>query len=139
MNPYLSMTFRTFTIWIMAAVLNGLLCGIYMSFLGIEADKITFVLVCGLCSLVFSVPGFFVFWITMLITISRNIGERKLFRAALSVGMILATATAIIAYRLYNSVSLISWFVFPLFIVISATASIMMHFNLFKKIKLKDH
>ena len=134
MNPYVSITFRTFTIWIMTAVFNGLLCGIYMCLYGRESEPIPVIFFCGLLSLFFSIPGFFIFWLVMLISISRYIYGRALFRAALSTCLILATATAVISYRLYKSVSSTSCFVFPLFIIFSAIASIMIHFNLFKKI-----
>jgi hypothetical protein len=135
MNPYVIITFRTFTIWIMAAAINGFFCGIYMSFFGRESETIPLIFFCGALSLFFSVPGFFIFWIVMLISISKYIYERALFRAALSVGLILAASTAVISSGLYSSVSSTSWFVFPLFIIVSTIASIMMHFNLFKKIK----
>lgn len=135
MNPYLSITFRTFTIWVMASVINAFLSGIYLDICGNEHLPIPYLIFfCGIVSLFFSVPGFFVFWIIMLIAISRYIYGRALFRAALSAGLLLATVTAVISSGLFKSASSTASFVLPLFIILSAITSIMMHFNLFKKI-----
>lgn len=137
MNPYLSITYRTFTIWIMASVINGMLSGSLLTIAGNGSDRlIPMTFLAGLCSLLFSIPGFFVFWMVMLEMLRRNIMGRSLFRAALSTAIILAIATGIISSGLFRSVSgdKLSY-LFPVSIVISAIASIMMHFRMFKKIQ----
>ncbi len=132
MNPYVSITCRTITIWIMAAVINGLLCGIYIGVSGHENDPIPLLIFfAGLCSLFFGAPGFFVFWITMLVMISRKLSGRSLFRAALSTGIILASGTAFFSIEMFSHSERLA---ISLFIILSAITSIMMHFNLFKKI-----
>lgn len=132
MNPYLSITFRTFTIWIMAAVINGLLCGIYLSISGYMNDPVpVMIFLSGILSLFFAIPGFFIFWIIMLILINNNFYGRSLFRAALSTGIILSCCTIYFSFNLFRGSE---GFAISLFIILSAITSIMMHFNLFKKI-----
>lgn len=136
MNPYLSITFRTFTIWVMAAVLNGSLSGIYLAIIEEQPDQVIAIgFICGLCSLFFSIPGFFVFWIVMLIAINAYKYQRALFRMALSAGMIIALLTGTVSIHFFKAFYSGEWFLFPLFILLSAISSIMMHFNLFKKSK----
>lgn len=135
MNPYISITLRTFTICIMSSVINGFLCGIYLGIYGNEPEPIpSLIFFCGVFSLFFSVPGFFFFWIAMLIAIRRYIYGRALFRVALSAGLILAAATGGICFRFFSYLSPNGQYVFPVFIILSAITSIMMHFRLFKKI-----
>lgn len=140
MNPYLSITFRTFTIWIMAAVINGLLCGICMSVSDTAYEPVITIIFCGIFSLFFSIPGFFIFWIVMLIAIGRYTYGRALFRVGLSAGLVLSAATAVMCVQFFIYLSPNIQYVIPVFIIFSAITSIMMHFNLFKKIGIeKQH
>lgn len=132
MNPYVNITARTFTVWLMASTINGLLCGLYFGIFGVENDPlIGSIFLMGIGSLFFSIPGSFIFWLTMLLLIRRKIYGRSLFRAALSTGLVLASATAVLYFSLtggYKNLSI------SLFTILSALTSIMLHFNLFKKI-----
>lgn len=138
MSPYIKITGRTFTMWLLASLINGLLCAIYLSminhtYLQVASDIIFIFFV----SLFFSVPGFFTLWIILLILISKYIVERALFRAALRAGMILSAATALCAFKMLSS----EFYYYPvvpaLCINMSAITSILLHFKHFKKIKLK--
>jgi hypothetical protein len=132
MNPYISISMRIFTIWIMAAVINGLLCGIYLGIPERSIDSACgWVFLSGLLSLFFSIPGFFIFWIVMFAAINRRLYDRALFRAALATGIILS---AISAFSLNTMFARSDRLPISFFIIISATASIMMHFNCFKEI-----
>lgn len=135
MNPYLSITIRTFTIWIMTAIINGVLCGTYLIVSAVEPEP--FLLIIFFATLFFSIPGFFIFWIVMLIAISRNIYGRALFRTALSTALLLSAATGVVGSGLSSIFTLLERCLFPVFIIISSIAGIMMHFNLFKKIEIQ--
>lgn len=136
MNPYVSITCRTFTIWIMASIINGLLCGIYFAICdGEYAPVLLGIVSAGVCSLFFSVPGIFIFWVIMLLMIGRKLHGRALFRAALSTGMLLASATA---FLFAGMVSRYQVPVISSFIILSAITSIMMHFTRFKKMRATE-
>ncbi len=134
MNPYLKITGRTFTIWLLACLINGLLCGVYFSvcqdiyFGAAESILLAFIL-----SLFFSTPGFFVFWIVLLLKISTYTTQRALFRSALITGFILALTTAIFCVKLISS-EFDNYLLIPASIVLSTLSSIMLHFRYFKKI-----
>ena len=131
MNQYVRISLSTFTIWIMASLINGLLCGIYLSLSGNESDSVfAMVFISIICSLFFSAPGFFVFWIIMLMSINKKLYGRSLFRAALSAAIILSGCTA---FFTFNLLGFLKGPAISLFIILSAITSIMMHFNGFKK------
>lgn len=132
MNPYVSITFRTFTIWIMSSAINCILCGVYLGIIGFENESFgSWMFVVLIASLFFSIPGFFIFWITMLILIYKKIYARDLFRAGLNTIIILSAATAYLSTPVFNQAGQL-WI--SILIILSAIISIMMHFNLFKKI-----
>lgn len=132
MNPYLNISFRTFTIWIMSALINGILCGIYFPLSHSESDPIVeMICISVFCSLVFAAPGFFLFWIAMLIMVSKQFYERRLFRAALSTGIILSLCIAFFTFKLFKRSEGPA---ISIFIILSAIMSIMLHFKAFKKI-----
>ena len=136
MSIYLKLTGRTFTIWLLTAFLNGLLAGIAISIIGQEYDQVAGnCILAAILSLVFSIPGFFIFWIVLLFRAARHDRERELFRAALSAGFILSAATAACAYGLLSSVIKNDAYVLILTIILSSLISIMIHFKTFKNLK----
>ena len=136
MSIYLKLTGRTFTIWLLTAFLNGLLAGLAISIIGQEYNQVAEnCILAGILSLVFSVPGFFIFWVVLLFRAARHDRERELFRAALSAGFILSAATAACAYDLLFSVVKNDAYVLMLTIVLSSLISIMIHFKIFKNLK----
>jgi hypothetical protein len=136
MSAYLKLTLRTFTIWILTSLINGLLCGAYVSITIRNHEDFLFNTICSLfISLLFSAPGFFIFWIVLLLKVAAKTYGRALFRAALSTGFLLATATAIICSQFFNPEFPGNRYVWILlFAILSAMSGIMMHFNHFKKI-----
>ncbi len=137
MNCILKITFRTFTLWVLSSIFNGLICG---SFLSLRDSYSGFghVFFIFFLSLIFAAPGFFIFWIIMLTKLQAHVYERALFRAALSTGFILSIATVLICRTMYESMHQQANYVFSLSIIISAEASIMLHFRSFKQIKPKE-
>jgi hypothetical protein len=133
---YLKLTGRTFTIWLLTAFINGLLAGITISIIGREYDQVAGnCILAGILSLVFSAPGFFIFWLVLLFRAARHDRERELFRAALTAGFILSAATATCAYGLLFSEVKNYAFVLILVIILSSLISIIMHFKHFKNLK----
>ena len=136
MSPYIKITGRTFTIWLLASLINGLLCGISLSVLHNIYSEITGDIIgIAFISLFFSVPGFLVFWFILLIRILMDTKERALFRSALVTGFILALITAIFGSKLFSSEFGYHFFIPFTCIMLSAVSSIMLHFKYFKNIK----
>jgi hypothetical protein len=134
MTLYLKITFRTFTIWILASLINGLLCATYQSVLnGLPGQIILQAIVNSFVSLFFSAPAFFIFWIILLIKVEDKVYERHLFRVALSAGLILSAATALMVSNLVAVSPTDKYAIIP-FAILSSIISIMMHFNYFKKL-----
>ena len=135
MNLYLKITIGAFTIWILTSFINALFCATWSSvIINYQSGLAVHALMAFFVSLLFSAPGFFVFWIILPVKLSHGIYERALFRAALSTGFILATATALTCLELPGPAFATGKYLFILFAIISATLSIVMHFNHFKKI-----
>jgi hypothetical protein len=133
---YLKLTGRTFTIWLLAAFLNGLLAGIAISIISNEYYHVAEnCIAVGILSLVFSAPGFFIFWLVLLFRAARHDRERELFRVALSAGFILSALTAACAYGLLFWLAENDTCVLVLIIILSTLLSIMIHFKIFKNLK----
>lgn len=134
MKQYIRLSFITFTIWLLSAFVNGLLCGIFLAVTRHEpAEWPGNLIVILLISLFFSAPGFFIFWITMLVSFAKWVRERALFRTALSTGFILALITGISSSEIFTH-EFRNKYAFIFLITLSAITSIMLHFNHFKKI-----
>lgn len=136
MSPYLKLTGRTSTIWILASLINSLLLGSALS-LGnnIYFEFAENVLPIFAFSLFFSAPEFFIFWIVLLTKISTCTNGRALFRSALITGFILASATAFFGSKMFSSQFGNHFYMPAACIILSVMSSIMLHFKHFKKIK----
>ncbi len=140
MNPYIKITAITFTTWILSSVINGLMCGIFIAIATHQFHKpAEFIIVIFFFSMLFSAPGFFIFWIILLIGFANSIQQRALFRTALSAGFVLAAITAVISSKLIRQEFPSINYVIMFLIILSAITSIMMHFKHFKKIKTKNY
>jgi hypothetical protein len=129
MNKNLTITFRTFSIWVMTALFNGIFLGIYFAICEAGFIEMPIAIFIGVSiSLFLSVPGFFIFWMVMLSTVAHEIYGRELFKRALSTGVLLATATSIAGFKIYHS--MLYWYVFPASIIISTIITIMIHSRL---------
>lgn len=136
MNIYVKLTGRTFTIWLLTALINALLAGIAVSVINHEYDSVAEnCFLAGILSLVFSIPGFFIFWLVLLVRAAKHERERALFRSALSTGCLLSAATAACGYDLLFSAVKNYGFVLILIIILSSLISIMIHFKNFKILK----
>lgn len=136
MNPYLKITGRTATIWLLASFINAILCGAALFFVSNTYDQLPgYVFLIVILSLFFSAPGFFIFWIVLLIKFSFHTTERVLFRSALTTGLVLSIVTAYPGSKMVAS-EFMGYALIPAScIVLSAMISIMLHFKYFKKIK----
>ncbi len=138
MSPYIKITITTFTTWMLCAMINGLLSGTYMFFANhYFGEWPADILIIFFLSLFFSAPGFFIFWIVLLISFARWNEERALFRIALSAGFALALITGIAGSVIFKNEFPNGEYLVILFVILSAMTSIIMHFNHFKKIKYK--
>jgi hypothetical protein len=136
MNSYIKITGRTFTIWLMASLINGLICSISLSiFNNIYSEIVAEIIIIAFVSLFFSAPGFFIFWLILLFKISTYTTERALFRSALITGFILASVTAFFGSKMVSSEFDNHSSIPATCIILSAMSSIMLHFKHFKKIK----
>jgi hypothetical protein len=136
MSPYLKLTGRTFTIWILASLINGLLCSIFITLSNaVYFELIGNMLLVFIFSLFFSAPGFFIFWLILLFKISTYTTERALFRSALITGFVLASVTAFFGSKIFLSEFDNHSFIPAICIILSAMSSIMLHFKHFKKIR----
>ncbi|MEO8111059.1 MAG: hypothetical protein ABI594_13535 [Ginsengibacter sp.] len=134
MRPYIRIAFITFTVWLLAAFVNGLLCGIFLAITEHHPSAWAGYLI-GIffISLFFSAPGFFIFWIIMMVTFAKWTRERALFRTALSTGFILSATTGICCSEIF-SYEFHEKYVLVLLIILSAITSVMLHFKHFIKI-----
>jgi hypothetical protein len=136
MGIYLKLTLRTFTIWLLTAFINGVLTGTAISIFEKQVDMVTGnCILVGILSLVFSIPGFFIFWLILLFRAARHHRDRALFRSAISSGFILSAFTAVfVCHVLFNEAGNYA-FLLVLLIIISALTGIMIHFKNFKNLK----
>jgi hypothetical protein len=136
MNPYLIITARTITIWLCACLINAMLCGIALVFLNdMYLEVIGDIFLIFMLSLFFSAPGFFIFWVILLIKFCFYITGRTLFRSALITGFVLSSVTAYFGSKIFAS-EFMGYALIPAScIIFSAISSIMLHFKYFKKIK----
>ena len=136
MSSYVKITGRAITIWLLASLINGLLCGISLSIIYNNYNDITGEIIgIGFLSLLFSAPGFFIFWIVLILKISTHTVERALFRSALITGFILTSISGYVGAKMFSS-EFDNYSAIPAScILLSAMTSIMFHFKYFKKIK----
>jgi len=123
--------FSAFTIWVWAALLNALLSATWLGLFSTECSYwpagfgLTLVF-----TLIFSIPGMFIFWLVLLI----NWEKAMLFQSLLKAGFILSSLSSLILF-LFDDTELERQQLFlSLSIVISSLTSIMVHFTIFKNI-----
>ncbi len=123
--------FSTFTIWVLAAILNALLSATWLWLFSTEYSywPSGFGLTL-LFTLIFSTPGIFVFWLVLLV----NWQKPLLFQTLLKAGLIISLLSSLFLFVLNDNEIGGQQFPLSLSIIISAIASIMMHFAIFKNI-----
>ena len=123
--------FLSFTIWVLTALLNACLGGTWLSVFSNEfsAWQLIFLQV-FVCTLFFSVPGMFIFWIVLLV----NWEQERLFRVLLKTAFVVSILSSVILYFLPVDVVDDQQFFLSLCVVIASIASIMIHHSTIKTI-----
>lgn len=80
----------SFSTWVIASLMNGILSGIFLELLGEESFRGDHFPVSIVMSFLFSIPFIFIFWIGFLICLSAGIAGRSLFMSLLNLSLILS-------------------------------------------------
>jgi hypothetical protein len=121
----------TFTIWVLAALLNASLSATWLWLFSNEYNHWPVVFALTLVfTLFFSIPGMFVFWLILLI----NWDKVMLFQTLLKAGAIISLLSSLFLFVLNDQELERHQFFLSLSIVISSIASIMMHFSIFNNL-----
>ena len=135
MNGYIKITGRTFTMWLLACVINGLLCGAFVSIIdGDYSNVFERIIGYAFISLFFAIPGFIILWLVLLFRLSTTKKDRSVFRTALVAGFILACITALFVSNIFSSEFSDYHQVPSACIILSALSSVMLHFKYLKNI-----
>lgn len=128
---FIKSIFSTFTIWVLAALLNALLSATWLWLFSTEYNHwpVGFVLAL-VFTLFFSIPGMFVFWLVLLV----NWGKTSLFQLLLKAGFIISLLSSLFLFLLNDAELERQQLFLSLSIVTSSIASIMIHFPIFKTI-----
>ena len=114
----------SFTIWIVAALINGALSATLLSFTKTMFQSWPGAFVLALVfSLLFSAPGIFIFWIVFM----ANRDKERLFSVLLRTGVIASLASAVLFWSLLGNEFRGLYFFLGLFAVIAAIAAILIH------------
>lgn len=116
--------FFSFTIWLLAAMFNALLSGAWLNVFAsyFNEGAGTFFLV-FIFTLIFSIPGIFIFWIVLL----ANWDEVFLFRLLLKAGLIISVLSSLLLYKLHLDEVAGQQLFLSFSIVVSTISSIMIH------------
>lgn len=128
---FIKLTIACFTIWVSTALLNALMGGTWLAVYSNEYNPWiqAFAIVFG-CTLIFSVPAMFIFWIVLL-SARHNL---LLFRLLLKTGFIVSSLSSLLLFKLHVNEIEGQQFFLTLFIVISSISSIMLHHQIIKSI-----
>ncbi|MEP7142337.1 MAG: hypothetical protein ABI707_05690 [Ferruginibacter sp.] len=128
---FIKSIFLSFTIWVLTALLNAIFSGSWLALFSIELKNWpTAFLVVLICTLVFSIPGMFIFWIVLLVRWNKDL----LFRSLLQTGFIISALSSLLLFILpVNELKGQQAFL-SLFIVIAVITSVMIHHSIIKSI-----
>ncbi len=128
MNYYLKSTIHSFTIWVLAALINAILSAWCLSVAPNAFDNWgeAFMLA-FFVTLIFSIPGVFIFWITYMT--NRMTDSSSLFRVLLRTGFIIAVVSGLLFFISFNGMLKGFTFFLMLSIIVAAISSIMLHHN----------
>jgi len=127
--------FSSFTIWVLTALLNAVLSGTVVSFSSSGFSYWpTAILVVFILTLIFSIPGIFLFWITLLV----NWEAEGLFRILLRLGFIVSILSSLLIYVLPMDMEIGQLLLLSLCMVIATVTSIMLHHSIFNAITTKN-
>lgn len=127
---FLRSIFVCFTTWVLTALLNALMAGTWLAFL--PAEHIAWpeaFLVCFCCTLAFSIPGLFVFWLVLLV----NSSEPLLFLMMLRTMLFVSAISSSLLY-VFPLDELKGQHIFlSLLVVVASVTSTMMHHSNIQK------
>ncbi|MEO6729632.1 MAG: hypothetical protein ABIN01_00315 [Ferruginibacter sp.] len=131
MINFIKLTIACFTIWVSTALLNALMAGTWLAVYSNEYDPWiqAFAIVFG-CTLIFSVPAMFIFWLVLLSARHNPL----LFRLLLKTGFIVSSLSSLLLFKLHMDEVQGQQLFLILFIVISSISSIMLHHQPLKSI-----
>ena len=127
--------FSSFTIWVLSAMLNAILSGTVVWFFSGEFNYWpSAIILVFIFSLLFSVPGILLFWMILLV----NWESEELFRILLKAGLIISSLSSLLVFILPVGMDKYKLLLLSLCIVITTTASIMLHHNILLSITAKS-
>ena len=116
--------FLTFTIWLLTALLNGLLSGTWLVFYSVEFNEWTIgCFSVFIATLFFSIPGTFILWLVFLV----NSKEEYLFRSLLKAGFIVSSLSSAFIFVLPLGLGKREFLMVFLLAILSLTTAIMIH------------
>jgi len=123
MKKFVRTVFISFTIWIAAALINSIMVTAWSLFSGHGSGQplLTFAMVTAL-SLLFSIPGIFIFWIFFI----ANYYEAGLFQLLLKTGLFTSLFSTLLFFGCAGK-GLSGAYWFALFAVTAAIAAILIH------------
>ena len=123
MKKFVRTVFISFTIWVAASLVNAALISIWSMFISrYSGERLPIVLAIG-CSLVFSIPAIFIFWIFFI----ANYREEGLFQLLLRTALFTSLFSALIVFGVINRGFHRENYWFVLFAVTAAIISVMAH------------
>ena len=117
-------TVHTFTIWVLAALINALLSASCLFFTGHESWPGAFMLSL-IFTLLFSCPGIFIFWVTFISTPKNDAAYlfRRLLKCTIIAAAVSATGFAVLFHGEFaNCIFLLGWS-----IVIAGIVAVLAH------------
>jgi hypothetical protein len=96
-------TAYTSTVWFLAALIHAFLLAVIFAIAVTDAKAAISFAPAILCSLVFSVPGVFCFWIVFLIAAYNNYSGQSLFRLLLGAALVFACLNGLAIGYLFRS------------------------------------
>ena len=131
--------FLSFTIWIVATLVNALLGGTWLTYFSEQPDYSPGAyLLLFICTLVFSIPAMFIFWVVLL----SNWDSDNLFKILLRTGIVVAALSTLVLFFFPAGVIHSDMLFLAPCIVIATIFSIMVHHSIIKSIasnKITDH
>lgn len=126
---FLKSIFLSFTIWIVATLVNALLGGTWLSCFSEQPDHwLVACLLLFICTLVFSIPAMLIFWVVLL----SNLDSDNLFKILLRTGIIVAALSTLILFFFPAGVIHSDMLFLAPCIVIATISSIMVHHSIIK-------
>jgi flagellar biosynthesis protein FliQ len=115
------------TVWLLAALVNGLLFALFFAITHADATHVISFLPVVMCSLIFSAPGIFCFWLFFYVSVCNGKGGQPLFRALLVAGSICAGCCGFAAGFLFEEYLKVYWMLTGTLSVIAAGISLFAH------------